>query len=551
MSEMLPGMAMSSKPSLSGIKTMTSQFISHRVIATLHLSVKNRIPRLGHAVILAFTLLVIGCASVPKDYARTESRAFTNYLDTSVGQLFEEEAVQHPGESGFKIITRGRQGFNARIAMTELAEKTLDLQYYIWEKDETGWLLAEYVLNAADRGVRVRILVDDITLAGRDAAAASLDAHPNIEVRVFNPFAHRSARLIDYSTDLVRVNHRMHNKIFVMDNAVAIIGGRNIGNHYFNVDAHANFRDLDIAAAGPVVREISNVYDYFWNGDWSVPISALTDRPFTNEDLETVRENTSKLIAAGNYPYLLDQDVDTLRSELLSIRDRFIWAPGQILWDDPAAIEGGMQAGKLVNALEDKLEMLQSELLMEAAYFIIREPGVENVARMHDRGVKMRVLTNSLASNDVLAAHAGYSETRDELIANGMEIYEMRPDARAVKQRNYSAESKTGLHAKAMVFDRESVFIGSFNLDPRSFNINTEAGLYVESPELAEQVAAFMDEGVRPENSYRVLLDDEGDLVWVTEIDGEEVRYDDEPETTFGQRFMSDFFTILPIDEHL
>jgi len=188
---------------------------------------------------------------------------------------------------------------------------------------------------------------------------------------------------------------------------------------------------------------------------------------------------------------------------------------------------------------------------MEAAYFVVMERGVENSKRAMDKGVKIRVLTNSLASNDVLAAHAGYSQTLKELIENGMEIYELRPDAGAVKQRNYSADSKTGLHAKAMVFDREAVFIGSFNLDPRSANINTEAGLYVESQELAGQVAAFMDEGVRPENSYRVSLDEEGDLVSVTEIDGEEVRYDDEPETSFGQRFMSDFITILPIDDHL
>jgi len=501
--------------------------------------------------LLLIALLFTGCASTPRDYPRTSSTAFTDYLDTSVGQLFEEEAVKHPGESGFRIITRGRQGFTARIAMTELAEKTLDLQYYAWEADETGWLLAEHVLKAADRGVKVRMLIDDITLVGRDAGAASLDAHPNIELRVFNPFAHRSARMLDYAVDLGRVNHRMHNKIYVMDNAVAIIGGRNIGNHYFNVDAHANFRDLDIAAAGPVVREISNVFDYFWNGDWAVPISALVDRAYTTEDLEAARKNVRELIAAGTYPYPLGQDTATLRSDLLSIRDRFIWAPGQIVWDDPAAIKEGMQAGKLVTALANKVQTLQSELLMEAAYFVIREGGVEFARQMKDRGVKMRVLTNSLASNDVVAAHAGYSQSRKALIENGVEIYELRPDAGIIKQRNYSADSKSGLHAKAMVFDRESVFIGSFNLDPRSFNINTEAGLYVESPELAEQVAAFMEEGVRPENSYRVSLDEDGDLVWVTEIDGEEVRYDDDPETTFGQRFMSGFISILPVDEHL
>ena len=530
---------------------MTTSVTHNSASMTDHLYGDNRIPLTGHAIILLFAMLVIGCASVPTDYPRTPSKAFTDYLDTSVGQLFEEEAARLPGESGFKIIRRGRQGFTARIAMTELAEKTLDLQYYAWEADETGWLLAEHVLKAADRGVRVRILVDDITLVGRDTGAASLDAHPNIELRVFNPFAHRSARILDYAVDLGRVNHRMHNKIYVMDNAVAIIGGRNIGNNYFNVDTHANFRDLDIAAAGPVVREISNVFDYFWNGDWAVPISALKDRAYTNEDLEAARKNVRELIAAGTYPYPLGQDTSTLRSDLLSIRDQFIWAPGQIVWDDPADIKEGMQAGIVVTALENKIQTLQSELLMEAAYFVIREDGVENARKMNDRGVKVRVLTNSLASNDVVAAHAGYSQTRKDLIANGVEIYELRPDAGVVKERNYSADSKSGLHSKAMVFDRESVFIGSFNLDPRSFNINTEAGLYVESPELAAQVAEFMDEGVRPENSYRVLLDEDGNLVLVTEIEGEEVRYDDDPETTFGQRFMSDFISILPIDEHL
>lgn len=518
---------------------------------TAHLSGKHSIPLLGHIVILLFAMLVIGCASVPKDYPRSDSKAFTGYLDTSVGQLFEEAAVQHPGESGFAIIRRGRKAFTARIALTELAEKTLDLQYYIWEQDETGRILAERLIKAADRGVRVRILVDDITLAGRDTGVAAMDAHPNITIEVFNPFAHRDARLIDFATDLGRVNHRMHNKIMVMDNAVAIIGGRNIGNHYFGVDTHANFRDLDIAAAGPIVRDISDVFDYFWSGDWAVPITALVDRPYTEEDLDKARVKLQELIAAGTYPYPLDEDIDTLRSKLTAIRDNFIWAPGQIVWDDPAAIAGGIQQGSMMKMLNKKIMTLQNELVIESAYFVVLDKGVENARILTEKGVKVRVMTNSLASNDVVAAHAGYSKTRDDLIANGVEIYEMRPDAGAIKQQLVAGDSKAALHTKALVFDREAVFIGSFNLDPRSASINTEAGLYVESPELAAQVLEYMEEGVRPENSYRVLLDEDGDLVWITEIDGEEVRYDDEPETTFGQRFMSDFISILPVEHQL
>jgi putative cardiolipin synthase len=496
-------------------------------------------------------LLFTGCASVPKDYPRTSSTAFQDYQDTSVGQLFEAAALQHPGESGFAIIRYGRPAFTARIELTDLAEKSLDLQYYIWEADATGRIFAERLIQAADRGVRVRLLVDDINLAGRDANAAAMDAHPNIEIRIFNPFANRDARVFDFAFDLERVNHRMHNKIMVIDNAVAVVGGRNIGNHYFSVATDANFRDLDIAAAGPVVRETSKVFDYFWNGDWAVPITALVQRPYTMSDLEALKATLREQIAADNYPYALDRDVATLNAELASIRDQFIWAPGQIMWDDPAAIGDGIAEGTLARALYDKLQTLQSELLIESAYLVPRDKAIEVLKDLQARGVKVRMLTNSLASNDVVAAHAGYAKHREQLIRSGVELYEYRSDSRISKTRAYPGKSKAALHTKAIAFDRESIFIGSFNFDPRSFSINTEAGLYVESPELARQVAAYMDEGVRPVNSYRVLLDEDGELIWVTEVDGSEVRYEQEPETTFGQRFMSGFIMILPVEHQL
>jgi putative cardiolipin synthase len=198
-----------------------------------------------------------------------------------------------------------------------------------------------------------------------------------------------------------------------------------------------------------------------------------------------------------------------------------------------------------------KLDTLQKEVLIEAAYFVTRDRGVEIAKQLNERGVRVRVLTNSLASNDVLAAHAGYAKRRKELLANGVELYEMRPDAGVIKKKVIPGKSKAALHTKAIVFDRESVFIGSFNLDPRSADINTEAGLYVESPELARHVIAYMDEGVRPENSYRVLLDEDGDLIWVTEVDGAEVRYHEDPESTFGQRFISGFIMMLPVEDQL
>jgi putative cardiolipin synthase len=337
----------------------------------------------------------------------------------------------------------------------------------------------------------------------------------------------------------------------VIDNAVAIVGGRNIGNHHFSVATDANFRDLDIAAAGPVVRDISNVFDHFWNGDWAVPIAALVERPYTKSDLKAVKATLREQIAADNYPYALDRDVAALNAELTSIRDQFIWAPGRIVWDDPAAIEEGITEGTMARALFNRIQALQSELLIGSAYFVPRDKAIDALKDLQARGVRVRVLTNSLASNDVVAAHAGYAKRRDQLIEAGVELYEYRPDSRVSKTRSYRGESKAALHTKAIVFDRESVFIGSFNLDPRSGSINTEAGLYVESPELARQVIEYMDEGVRPENSYQVLLDESGDLYWVTEVDGNEVRYYKEPETTFGQRFMSGFIMILPVEHQL
>jgi len=513
----------------------------------------RRIPSLARVCFffLSICFLLAGCATLPKEYPRNPSTAFADYTNTGLGRLFDEAAAQHPGESGFSIIRHGRRAFTARVAMTELAEKSLDLQYYIWEADETGRILAERLVRAADRGVRVRVLVDDINMSGRDAQVAALDAHPNIEIRIFNPFAHREARFFDFAIDLARVNHRMHNKIMVADNAVAIVGGRNIGNHYFEVATDANFRDLDIAAAGPVVRDISSVFDHFWNSDWAVPISALVDRPYSESDLQTGVRSLRERIAGDSYPYPLDEDVAGLRADLSSIRDHLIWAPGKIVWDDPDDFREDAEHGRMHIAFHRKLDTLQKEVLVEAAYFVTRDRGIEIARQLHDRGVRMRLMTNSLASNDVLAAHAGYAKGRKELLANGMEIYEMRPDAGVIKKKVISGRSKAALHTKAIVFDRKSVFIGSFNLDPRSADINTEAGLYVESPELAAQVIEYMDEGVRPENSYRVQLDENGDLYWVTEVDGKQVRYDEEPETTFGQRFMSGLIRILPVEDQL
>ena len=500
---------------------------------------------------LVLTGLFVGCASVPKDYPRTRSTAFQDHQNTTIGTYVSRAAAVHPGESGFAIIRDGRPAFTARVTFTELAEKSLDLQYYIWEGDATGRILAERLAQAADRGVRVRILLDDINIEGRDAVVAALDAHPNIEVRLFNPFAHRSTRALDFIADFNRVNHRMHNKLMVMDNALAIVGGRNIGNHYFGVATDANFRDLDIVAGGPVVREVSEVFDRFWNGDWAVPISALVDRPYTKADLRQARARQRERIAGDNYPYPIHQDVAQLKANLKAEIDDFVWAPGRIVWENPGEIAAAGRASRMLEALHRRADTLETDLLIESPYFIPRDRGIDRMADLHDRGVRIRVLTNSLMSNDVPAAHAGYAGRRRQVLESGVELYELRADAGAIQNRTADAGAKSALHAKVMVFDRKDVFVGSFNLDPRSADINTEAGLYVESPELAHQVIAWMDEGVLPENSYRVFLDAEGDLQWVAKQEGKTVRFDTDPESTVWQRFVSGFIGILPVESQL
>jgi cardiolipin synthase C len=499
--------------------------------------------------------LATGCSKPPNPFIGERSMAFKGYEETVIGRKINGMEMAHPGESGFTIISKSVPAYTSRIMLTELAEKSLDLQYYIWEADATGRIFADRLIRAADRGVKVRLLVDDMNLSGSDATIASLDAHPQIEIRIFNPFSHRNSRYLDFFTDLKRINHRMHNKIMIMDNTLAIVGGRNIGNHYFGVDTHANFRDLDIAAVGPVVREVSTAFDRFWNSNWSVPVKTLVDRPYTQADLENAMSVMRQKIAVNDYPYPLDEDVAELKSELETILGGLIWAPGAIIYDQPENVDGQLGDDTIDQKFYEKLATLREEILVESAYFVTRERGVEMAKKLHDRGVKIRVLTNSLVSNDVLAAHAGYAKWRVELVKNGVELYELRPDAGTIRktgrQAIVSTESMAALHTKAIVFDRESVFIGSFNLDPRSANINTEAGLYVESPELAQQVIAFMDEGVTPENSYRVTLDEKGNLVWITESDGKEIRYGKDPGSTFWQRFMTGFIQLLPVQGQL
>jgi putative cardiolipin synthase len=499
------------------------------------------------------SLLIAGCASVPRDIPRPSSVAFQDHESTALGQRIAQDAAGRPGQSGFSLMRYGHEAFTARVALADLAQKSIDVQYYIWEADATGRILAERLTRAAERGVRVRVLLDDANLQNLDATVAGFDAHPNIEVRLFNPFVQRKAKTLDFLTDFERVNHRMHNKLMVVDNAVAIVGGRNMSDPYFGVNATQNFRDLDVAAVGPVVRELSKVYDRFWNGDWAVPIAAFVDRPYGMDDYTLTTKLVRDSIPVSSYPWPLERDVVELERDLEALYRAFVWAPGRVLWDDPASIhDPGLRT--MSKALGRRFGELETEVLVESAYFVPRESGTAAAELLRSKGIRIRVLTNSLASNDVLAAFAGYSKYRERLVAAGVELHELRPDAGPIRQRMFfgvRGGSRAGLHTKAIVFDRKDVFIGSFNFDPRSSNINTEAGLFIESPVLAAQLADHMMEGVRLDNAYRVQLDSSGRLYWVTEDAGNDVRYNVDPLSTLLQRVEAGWIRTLPIEDQL
>lgn len=472
---------------------------------------------------------------------------------TRLGQLFAPAANEHPGLSGFSLLSHGREAFIIRLAAIDLAERTLDMQYYIWEGDTTGRIILDRVMSAADRGVKVRLLVDDPYYKSNDAVKGALDAHPNVEIRLFNPFKRRRWKHLEFFADYGRVNRRMHNKLTVADHAVAIVGGRNIADIYYGVNTAHNYRDLDVLAVGPIVHELSQKFERYWNSPTTVPIKKIVDRAYGPADLEAIRNRLAREIAAAKHPYPSDQNMEErtlLRAELL---DDFAWAHAQVVADDPDEVFHGNDSDKVVEFVRWRIAQLKDHLLLESPYFILPARAQAIVKVLSDRNVRVRVLTNSLASNDMLPAHAGYSKTRRTLLENGMEIYELRPDTDGFKQgwSLVAGRSQAALHTKAMVFDGEAVFIGSLNLDSRSAVINTEAGLYIESPELARKLTAYMETGVMPANSFRVFLDPNGRIVWETVHDGETVLYENEPQTDFRRRMTARLLKLLPIDSQL
>jgi putative cardiolipin synthase len=514
---------------------------------------------------LAALLALSGCAPTLRlDAARQASQAIPSQtMSTLKSQL---DARIPPGRSGFHLLQDGHAALAARLALAQRANHALDVQYYLFQNDTSGKLFAATLLAAAERGVRVRLLIDDIDTADKALGLAALDAHPNIEVRLFNPFRTRSTNLLVWGwqalRESVRLNRRMHNKAFIADNQIAIAGGRNIGDEYFDVHRELAFIDLDVIAAGEVVDALSRSFDRYWNSVAAVPASALPVMSAkrlqrTSVVLQQFRaeqlagEQARALAAADPLPALLDGT----RPWHIADADLIVDPPEKVLVRNkaPSKLLLGQLAGLGIQP--------ERRVLIVSPYFVPGAAGMAYFDYWRSRGVHIDVLTNAYAASDVPIVHAGYANYRERLLEAGVDLYELKPVGELVgpRLRNLGGgSSRASLHAKAFVFDEKHVFIGSFNFDPRSTRLNTEMGLVIHSPELARQVTAIAGSAMRPERSYRPRLVREKNghklarrLQWHDVAHGTPRVLDDEPGLTPLHAGVLRVLQALPIEEHL
>jgi putative cardiolipin synthase len=483
----------------------------------------------------------------------TGSVATVSLPEELLGRFAAEAAAAHPAESGFALLEDGRDALLMRLALAGLATRTLNVQYYLWHDDATGRLLARCMLDAADRGVRVRMLIDDIHLAGRDTGLATLDSHRNIEVRIFNPFRARIwpswSRLLEAIREGNRLNHRMHNKTFVADDCLAIVGGRNIGDEYFAASEQANFRDLDLLTLGPVVSEIDGSFEAFWQSELAVPVRKLTvfrpTKRFVRRWFRRLRRFRLHKASLKGYSHLTRAD---LAAQLESLRSRLHCGHARAVYDLPEKV-GGEAPPRMAQAMLALLQEIDHDLLIETAYFVPDAQSLAVLRSLREKGVTVTVLTNSLASNDVIAAHAGYSASRPSLLQIGVRLFEVR--SRAARREATAVGTRVGsrasLHSKAAVLDRDTVFVGTLNFDPRSLYINTEIGLIVKSTGLAREMATAIERAFAAETSFEVVLEGEGRRAYLRwRAEGlEELRR--EPEAGFLRRCLAWIYQRLPV----
>jgi putative cardiolipin synthase len=460
----------------------------------------------------------------------------------------------HPGRSGIHPLIEGTDAFAARMLLARVAERSIDAQYYIWHGDQTGLLAFDALWQAARRGVRVRILIDDQNTKAIESTLAALAAETNVQVRLYNPFASRGARALDYFGGFERLNRRMHNKSFIADSHVAVVGGRNIGNEYFGAGDEVPFKDLDVIAIGPAVREVSDQFDLYWNSASAYPVAGLLGPPPADAGKLLAEQFAATVADPQSRAYRTAVEATPLLKQLLERSLPIEWAEARLLRDDPAkTVEAARTDVLLLSQVMSGGERPRKSLDMISPYFVPGEKGTEFLEALARAGVRIRVLTNSLAATDVGVVHSGYAKRRCRLARAGIQLYELKPtvDAKPADtdaKKLASSSGNASLHAKTYAVDGEKIFVGSFNFDPRSALLNTEMGLLIASRALAGRLASSFDDTI-PAMAYEVRARREGSCVeWVERTAAGEIHHETEPATTWLRRAWVDFVGLLPID---
>ena len=517
----------------------------------------------------AIALVVAACATLPPtlDAPKSASTALANPETTTLGKRLEARSREHPGQSGFRLLVDGTNSFVLRQEIAAKAERTLDVQYFLLQQDDTGKLLLQSLLDAADRGVRVRLLLDDAEAFDAGSAIRPLAAHPNIEIRIFNPFVVRrefsAFRWAEFAVGSRRLNYRMHNKLFVGDNAVAVTGGRNVGDAYFQASTDLELGDFDLAVVGPMVRALSQSFDLYWNDRLAVPVETLPLGKPSASDLERCRHDLAAhrdRMTSSDYVRSLPKS--DLLAEMLTGKVPMVWAKAALAYDTPdkADAEQGNQPRRLMwQRVAEAVEGTQRDLVVVSPYLVPGETEMALIRQLRARGVRVRILTNSLASTDMPIVHVGYMRYRTALLDAGCELYEVRPLLGKPETEHGLIKSGSsgqfGLHAKVFVVDGQRAFIGSMNFDQRSLDINTEIGIIIDSPQIARAITARFEAIIQPANSYRLTLDPARDgseaIQWVTEVDGRVTRFDSDPDVDPGKRALIQMLSVLPLDHML
>ena len=507
------------------------------------------------ALLIIWVTLATGCGGLPEQTARVHSTHLAASASTQLGRAVatQQEGV---GLSGLRALSDPLDAFAARILLSQHAERSLDVQYYIWRPDTTGTLMLSALKEAADRGVQVRLLLDDNGTSGMDALLSSLDEHPHIEVRLFNPFPMRRLKPLSYLLDFDRVNRRMHNKALIVDSSVAIVGGRNIGDAYFAADETLEFADLDVLTAGPVVSDMSRSFDAYWNSTLAYPLGRIVHAPAdeARSPQTSLKVRVSQIQgndAAQRFQAAV-RDTDMAR-DFSSGLPPLQWVPMQLLTDPPEKAEGrAPQSQWMVTSLHHAMGHAGHSVDLISPYFVPGAVGTALLTEYAERGVRVRIVTNSLAATDVVAVHPGYARRRVELLQRGVQLFETKADEVPPPTRPWRlpGSSSASLHGKAFIVDGKRTFVGSFNIDPRSVALNTEMGVVIDSPALAIRLSQGLD-ATLPEQTYQVRLGPSGRLEWVEHTTTGPVIHHQEPGAGWWRRSLAWLLSWLPIESLL